>query len=218
MKIINTVLVISLALITAALIYIIKAGVSIRTAPIIKPSPVGLNLENIPKGVFLRLFPDFQQAYYTIWGLPKGNPEPKKVLDTLKAFYEKDFKTKVHILESENITDNSSASAAETLKNCPQPCWIVQSEKNANELIQNSWIEKNIKVQGKEYFTLTWINFSRNPDVPDHCLKEKRLDLECLKVISIVEVQKNMRDPKERYFFVRKYMDRDYFLFVENPN
>lgn len=211
MKTITTILTFGFLIITACIIYIIKSGVSIRTAPIIKPSIISQNFENVPQGLFLRLFPDIQQAHYIIWGVSQNSNEVQKTLAIMKERYEHELKTPVQFIY------NSINLSKEDIEKCKKPCWIYLPEDAANELKPNIWIQQNIRSLGREYFTLTWIPFNRNPEIPDYCLKEKRLDLECLKVISIKEVKQKMPENQKRYFFVRKYMDRDYFLFIENP-
>lgn len=210
MKTITTILTFGLIIITACIAYIIKTGISIRTAPIIKPSVISRNFENVPQGLFLRLFPDFQQAHYVIWGISQNSPEVQKTLAIIKDRYESEFKAPVQFIY------DGLAAKSEEIEKCKKPCWIYLPENAANELKPNAWIEKNIKALGREYFTLSWIPFSKKGEVPGYCLKEKRLDLECLKAVSIQEVERKMSDSKARYFFVRKYMDRDYFVFIEN--
>lgn len=210
MKIIGTILTIGFIVITTCIVYILKTGISVRTEPIIKPSIISPNFENVPQGLFLRLFPDIQQAHYVLWGVSQNSPEVQKTFAIMKKHYEKEFKIPVHFIY------DGSASNAEEIEKCPKPCWIYLPENAAHALKPNSWIQKNIKPLGREYFTLTWVSFSRDTMAPDYCLKEKKLDFECLKSVSIQEVERKMTDPKKRYFFARKYMDRDYFLFVEN--
>lgn len=211
MKTITTVLTIGFAIITASIIYLIKSGISIRTAPIIKPSIISDDFKNVPNGLFTRLFPDIQQAHYILWGIPKNSTEVQKTLDTLKQRCEKEFKASVNIID-----DGLTASAIE-LEKCQKPCWVYLPEEKAHALAPNLFIEEKIKPSKKTYFSISWVPFSREVTVPDSCIREKRLDYECLKVISINEVLRKMPEPKARYFFVRKYLDNDFFLFIENP-
>ena len=212
MKTIFAILTVCFTLITAMIIYITRAGVSIRTAPIIKPSAVSQDFHNVPFGIFLRLFPDFQQADYVIFGFPQNSPEAQTTLNLLKERYEKEFKTEVKILAEEEPKNLAS------VQNCLKPCWIFLPEAEANELSPNAWIQNNIHPTKRSYFTLTWIPFQRKVTVSELCEKEKRLDLECLKTVSVKEVERKMKDPNARYFFMRKYLDHDYFLFVESES
>ncbi|MNT70179.1 hypothetical protein D3C72_2085370 [compost metagenome] len=47
------------------------------------------------------------------------------------------------------------------------------------------------------------------------CDAQQRLHLDCLVPVSIREVQKKIKDPSKLHFFLRKYNERDYFLFVQ---
>lgn len=209
MKTIIAILTVCFALITALIIYITRAGVSIRTAPIIKPSAVSQDFHNVPLGIFLRLFPDFQQADYVLFGFPQDSLEAQTTLKLLKDRYEKEFKTEVKLLIGTEPTTLAM------IQQCTKPCWILLPEAEANELSANTWIQSNIHPTNRPYFTLTWIPFQRNVTVSEACEKEKRLDLSCLKTVSVKEVERKMKDSNARYFFMRKYLDRDYFLFIE---
>lgn len=210
MKTIAGILTVCFVLITASIIYIIRSGVSIRTAPIIKPSAISADFHNVPNGVFLRLFPDFQQADYVLWGLPANSTEAQTTLQLLKERHEKEFKNSVTVLSYEELASPSQ------IQNCSKPCWILLPENQAHELHSNSWAHDHLKQTQKNYFTVTWIKFIRTVEVSEKCKNEKRLDLECLKSVSVREVLRKMKDPEARYFFMRKYLDRDYFLFIED--
>lgn len=207
MKIISWILGLGFLIITACILYVIKSGVSIRTAPMIKPAAVSADFTNVPQSLFLRLFPDLQQSHYILWGVSQNSSEVQKTLSILKDRYELEFKKPVHF-----IYDGLAATLSDVEK-CPHPCWILFPEEQAHELNANSWQQKNLHPLQRTYFTLTWISYERNLQVQEHCVAEQRLDLECLKQVSVNEVRRKMPEP--RSFFMRKYMDRDYFLLVE---
>ncbi|MGZ3772325.1 MAG: hypothetical protein ACXVCY_00530 [Pseudobdellovibrionaceae bacterium] len=209
MKIIVSILTVSFIFITVCIAYLVKSGISIRTAPIIKPSIISNDFENVPQGLFVRLFPDLQQADYILWGISQNSVEVQKTLTALKNQYEKEFKTPVRF-----IFDGLKASAQD-IEKCSKPCWIYLPEDSAHELKPNTWIQKNIKPSNRNYFTISWVSFTRTIETPEYCLKEKRLDLECLKAISVQEFARKKMSPRDKYFFVKKYLDTDYFLFVE---
>lgn len=212
MKNIVALLAICFVIIIGTIVYLIGTGVSIRTAPIIKPSFVGLNFHNVSQGLFLRLFPDFQQSEYVLWGADQKSSEFKTILHDLQKRYEQQFKTSVHILEiSPDFNQNS-------LADCAKPCWILLPIHQAHELVRNNWIEDKRNFLNNNYVTITWVQFDRNNSVPPACIAEKRLDFECLKSVSVQEVERKLVDKSQRYFFMRKYKDRDYFLFVEGPH
>lgn len=211
MKVIITILALCFTLITASIAYLLHSGVSIRTAPIIKPSIITSDFHNVPQGLFVRLFPDFQQADYILWGVSQNSREVQTTLSMVKSQYEREFTTPVNF-----IYDGTTASTKD-IESCPRPCWILFPESSAHELSPNTWINEKLRPLNKTYFTINWIPFKKGVRVPEYCTKEKRLDLECLKVVSVNEVTSKMKAPDQRYFFVRKYLDSDYFIFIEDP-
>lgn len=210
MKTIFSLLGLGFVIVMACMIYLLRSGVSIRTAPIIKPSPVGEDFSNVGQGSFLRLFPDLQKSHYIVWGVSQNSGEVQMTLAIMRERTLAELKTPVNM-----IYEGLKATRAD-LEKCARPCWILMPEEGAHELARNNWIEDNLKPLNEEYATITWINFDRHVEVPKACIEEKRLDIECLKLVSVNEVARKMKEDNGRNFFMRKYMDRDYFLFVEN--
>lgn len=211
MKAIFSILAICFVLITATIVFIIRSGVSIRTAPIIKPSIISPDFNNVFQGISLRLFPDFQQAEFVLWGIPESSLEAQNTLSQLQKKVEAEMGTSISILR------NGLTATQQDIQNCARPCWVLLPEDSAHELTANMWVNENLRPSGSTYFTITWVQFNRTSTVPEYCTKEKRLDLECLKKVSIQEVSRKIKAPDRRYFFMRKYLDRDYFLFIEEP-
>jgi hypothetical protein len=197
--------------ISACLVYLVKSGIALRSAPQIKPSVIAADFHNVPQGLFLRLYPDLQPAYYFLWGVSYDSPEVQKTIFALKDQYEKEFRRPVQILFS------GPQLTPEAVRNCASPCWLILASGQAHELGRNELIETHIKPHLRTYTTLTWIDFDGVAEVPERCQIQKFLDLECLKLVSVREVQKKMKDPRQRYFFMRKYLDHDFFLFVQTP-
>lgn len=113
------------------------------------------------------------------------------------------------------ITSNEPLTS-EIFNLCKSPCWIVMPPEKAHQLRANSFIEKYILPTQKPYRTMTWFDFHRGGLVPDACVQEKRLSFDCLKIVSTHEVEKKMKQPEARYFYLRKYLDQDYFLGVQS--
>lgn len=196
---------------TAILITLTHDGVSVRTAPIISPSLQGEEYKNVAKSVVSRLFPDFQMSHYVVIGSPENLKMGPQIINEIKIGFEEQFKKTVTLLsDNENLT-------AEAISKCLQPCWILTSETQANELSENNKIPQILnKIENGKHFHITLVPFSEVQDPSQDCIAEKRLSLECLIPVSIHEVRKKFKDPKASYFFMRKYQDRDYFLFIQN--
>lgn len=190
-----------------------RGGVSIRSAPIIGPSPQGAEYKNVAVGVVTRLFPDFQQAGYVVIGRASDLKMGPQIINDLKLAFEAQFKQNVRL-----IADDTNLTL-ETLANCEKPCWILTSENQANELSENNRLPKMLdSLKSVNHFHLTLIPFSKVPNPSEACIAEKRLSLSCLIELSIHEVSKKFKDPMVSYFFMRKYQDRDYFLFIQTAD
>lgn len=192
------------------LITLTHDGVSMRSAPIISPSPQGDEYRNVAKAVLNRLFPDFQMAGYVVVGSAADLKMGPQVINEMKTGFEQQFKKTVTLL-----SDDGNVSAEKILK-CAQPCWILTSENQANELSEANKIPQILnRLENVKHFQITFIPFLGVPDPSPECVAEKRLSLRCLIPLSIHEVRKKFKDPAVSYFFMRKYEDRDYFLFLQ---
>lgn len=212
MKTIVGLLSVCFVLITVCIIYLVRSGVVIRSAPYIRPTIVAVDFKNVPENVFLRLFPDLQASDYLIWGLDFTQREAQQTLSGVKELYETQFKAPVQMIMG------LEQATTEALTNCAKPCWIVLGPDQAHSLKANQFIENKILPLQKEYFTITWLSFpGGKKDVPPECISEKRLDVECLKWVSIADEKKKLKQADQRYFFLRKYLDHDYFLLVQEP-
>ena len=123
---------------------------------------------------------------------------------------EKQFK------QSETMLLDDGKLTVELLSQCSNPCWILTSENNANELSVDVKIPRLLdQTANAKHFHITLIPFQGVPDPSDKCIAEQRLSLACLIPLSISEVRKKFKNPNIAYFFMRKYQDRDYFLFIQ---
>lgn len=208
MKKIVLILALAFVVISACMIYLVRTGVSLRSAPIIRPSVMTADRQNIAHGVLYRLSPEFQNAHYVLWGFLPENDETRKILSLMKDEYEKIFPHKVMILaDAENLTK-------EQLQACQKPCWLLLPRTHANELTENDFVRTRIQPLQKEYFNVTWMPFTKAEEVPEACIQEKRLTLECLQMLAVQEAQRRLKAGSQ-YFFMKKYNERDFFLFFQ---
>lgn len=196
-------------LITVCMLYLVRKGISLRTAPLIKPTEISADRHNIGEHLVLRLFPELQSNDVILWGVLPETPESQNLLKVAAADYEKTFKTPVHIIS------NAATASSEDIKNCGKPCWILLDKDKANELTPNEFITQNIQPLNRPYITLTLVNFTGTEEVTQACEDQHRLHLDCLVQLSVRDAKKKMKDPNKLYFFLRKYNDRDYFLFTQ---
>ena len=207
MKTIVAILSSAFVIIAICMLILVKTGVSLRTAPIIKQSLLADDELNITTGIVLRLYPDFQQAEVVIWNIDQNSALVQKNLGLLKNRLEKEFKKSITVLY------NGEEIQKTDIEICPKPCWIYFKPDSVHEFSKNSWIE-SLKSITPHFFTISWNSFMRDMPFTDECLQEQRLTLECVKEVSVNEVRRKLKK-EGRYFFMRKYLDYDYFLFVE---
>ncbi len=195
---------------SAVLIMLTRDGIAIRSAPIIAPSPQGVDYKNVAKSIVNRLFPDFQMSNYVVIGSPADLKMGPQIINDLKINFEEQIQKKVTLLADDGYL------TPETIAKCPQPCWILTSEIHANELSGLNILPQILdKMENTNHFHITLIPFSSVPTPSEACIAEKRLSLQCLIPLSIHEVSKKFKDSAISYFFMRKYQDRDYFLFLQ---
>lgn len=209
MKKIAAVIVVCTLIISACIVYLVRFGIGLRPAPLIQPSVMTDDQSNVASAVMLRLFKELQDNDYIVLGVLPETEESKKIINQAAKEYEKIFHKTVHFI---NDAENAGI---ESLLSCKKPCWLLISEKKANHLDANSLIDKQPYSFIKTFFTLTFVSFHKNIEVPKECDDQKRLSLDCLIPVSIRGVRRKMRDSQKRYFFLQKYDEKDYFLFIE---
>lgn len=192
------------------LIFLVQNGISLRSAPIIRPSLMTSDQTNVAHSIVLRLFPDFQTSDYVVIGLDPQSAKTMTLVQLLKNEYEQVFKKTVSFLS------DSPTLTTEEFSKCSPPCWFLTTQDKANELTQKLPLARfHHKESERSSFNLTLLQFQRDLEVPPPCVEEKRLSFECLIPLSVHEARRRMTDPSGRYFFVRKYNERDYFIFME---
>lgn len=199
----------ALLIVTACMIYLVVQGVVLRSAPLIKPSALQPDFANAGHDVVLRLYPDFAAAHYVLLGLEPLDDERRAFLTALQREGEKLLGRAV------NLRMDAATLSREELAACAAPCWLVLPADGANELRANPFISERLLTLGRAYMSVSWIDFRRGEPVSAACERERRLDLECLGPVGVREVARKLRDASARYYFMRKYNDRDHFLFVE---
>lgn len=209
MKKVYVILGAAFAIIAGCMLYLVWEGVSLRTEPIIKPSPIDGEYKNISFGVIHRLFPDFQKSDYVVWGMAPYTSEEAKILELLQDEYLVQLSLKPTLLK---MTDKTTA---EELKACAKPCWIITDKNLASDLGVNPLLAQIKMALGENYFSVTLLEFELGVKVPPECEAEKRLDYPCILPVSVREVRRRMDEDGPRYFFMRRYNEKDTFLFLQ---
>lgn len=209
MKNIAAILAIAFLLISAMVIHLLRTGVSIRSAPIIRPSAITRGGANIAQGVVLRLAPELQNSHYVVWGVLPLTPPIKELMGMIQNEYEALQPNRVTVIE-----DALNASPDEIQK-CLPSCWLFVPQDKAHEIGPNELIEKTIRPLKRFYTTITYVPFSKIPEPSAACIEQRNLSFECLKDLAIHEANRKMKDTKEKYFFMKKHLEHDFFLFIQ---
>lgn len=200
----------ALVIITICMILLVFKGVSLRSEPIIKPSPVDAKYENITYGVIRRMFPSFQKTDYVVWGIsPSTSSEEETIFELLQNEHATQFGARPQVLRW------TPQTTPEDIKKCLKPCWIEIAKESASSLKANDSLKSIQAVLGTNYFSITFLEFERDMPVPPVCETEQRLDFNCILPVAVREVRKYFKQVDTRYFFTRAYNEIDYFLFIE---
>lgn len=202
MKKITLILSLAFIIIASCMIYLWRGGVSVRTEPLVKPSPIDSELNNISFAIVHRLFAELQTHDVIVWGLDVKNPEHLQVFEKAKSEFEVLFKKSVSV---------ASGLDQQQLMSCQNPCWVL-SDAQAAPAITQMFLD-----QMKVSYNFTLIDFKWSTLVPEECEKAKLLKLNCIGPVAIRDVQRKIKKFDQRYFFVRRYLEKDYYLFIQEP-
>ena len=149
--------------------------------------------------LYLRLFPEFQQIDYVLWNFENKSGETDLFYFQISNEFEAQLK-KINFFTDFKLP----------LENCPAPCWaVVSSDSDLAE-----W-KTQLGQSNKKWMVIHWKSYEEAATVPERCLDQKILSEECIKPVAVNDVKKRLKDPSQRYFFLKKYLDRDFYLFVK---
>lgn len=208
---VNILIITGLVVITACMGYLIYRGISLRSAPLIQPSVVDADLKNVAHSTVQRLHREFEDAHYVVIGLLPETVESGKILRMMADEYEKVFSRTVKIVE------DNAALTPEILEACEKPCWILTGRDQAHALGEKSQLRGWLEARSGKTMSISLLSYTGNEEVSAFCHEQKRLTFECLRPVSVREVRRRMKKPAERYFFMRQYLENDFFLFIQEP-
>lgn len=196
MKIIFTLIGVAILLSSGVMLFLVKRGAALRPAGVIAPTEISAHSDLIEKAVSLRLFPDFQTAKNVIWFINTNDEPYVNIPQNTLLHYQTNFKPTLVDLR------------LNTKLLCHENCWFVQA---ANvELPAN--LAQKLKTEPTVEIFVQY--FERDEPVPEICESEKTLELKCVRPISVREVRKKMKT-QAPYFFMRRYLDSQFYLFIE---
>lgn len=196
MKIVFAIIGAAILMSSGVMFFLLKKGAALRPAGVIAPAEIGTKTNLIGQSVGLRLFPDFQTAKNVVWYMDIDEEPYARIPESTLLNYQTNFKPVLNDLRSEKKTS------------CQQNCWYVQSAKTSlpDELIHKIKTEPSVEIF-VQYF-------ERDEEVPEVCETEKTLELKCVRPVSIREVRKKIKTPAP-HFFMRRYLDSQFYLFIE---
>lgn len=203
MKWIYSVLALALTLVTVGMILILQRGVSIRTSPQIKPTAYMQETiqQQINENLYLRLFPEIQESDYLWLG---ADP-----IDSV--YFEKLYQTANQ--RSPKAITLLKYPTEQLIRDCIKPCWFLVPPQDTSDLAGNPYLKEP---EFSQSTTITMIHFNRDMNIREECLNQQRITFDCITEISMNEIKHKLK-LTEPFFFMRKYLDKDFFFFVEDP-
>lgn len=199
MKFVFAILGAAILISSGVMVFLVKKGAALRPAGVIAPSEIGTKADLIGQSVGLRLFPEFQTVKNVIWYLDIAEEPYARIPESTLANYQTNHKPELYDLRK----DSQASCATE------KSCWYVQS---AHVPLPEVVVQK-IKAEPSIEIFIQY--FDRGEEVPEVCENEKTLEFKCVRPVSVREVRKKLKTPAP-YFFMRRYLDSQFYLFIEN--
>ena len=198
-------------MIAGIMVYLFKSGISVRSQTLIRPSLTDNDMAKVSQAVFLRLFPEFEDRDIFVIGADQPSPAVRDLIAKLQIQAEDYYKKKIQVFDEDHLLPAQSE-----LAKCSKTCWVLTDTQATSDIAPMPSVLQLAGLDDKNRFTLSIFEFDTyDATVIPKCEKEKRLTLDCLKNLAIKEMQHQMRDPREKYFFLKQYLERDYFLFIQ---
>ena len=198
MKVIGVVLGAALPIVSYVMISLVRSGGALLSAGVIKPAEIGLDPHLIPKQIAVRLFPDFDTNKVTIWWIEAGRGQLAEIPVATIAHY------RGH--ETPALHDLRMGERAE----CAAVCWYIQ---NIGSPLPETVVQRLKSEPANEIFIQY---FDRDEKVPETCEAEKILDPICMRPVSVREVRRKLKTSAP-YYFMRRYLQSQFYLFIERP-
>lgn len=181
---------------SVVMLVLLRSGGALKPAGVIKPSELGSDPTLVGRYVATRLYPEIHAAPTVIWYLE----------DQQGLLAQIPWQTFAHLQGPTKPTIQQRPMTGE----CPGSCWYLQP---LAEPLPSDLEQKVRSGQAVEIFVRT---FDRAEPVPEHCEQQKILDGDCLRAVSVREVRRKLKTPAP-YFFMQRYLDAQFYLFLERP-
>jgi hypothetical protein len=196
MKTISIILGIAFLIMTAVMISLVRSGGALKPQGLIRPSVIGESRLSIGEQVAIRLFPEFQESKNSVWRIEGGANDLADIVQAALASYRGSVKPSLIDLRS---------GAPDT---CTENCWYLQSlEASLPDSVAK-------KLKDPSTVDIVIQKFDRKEEVPASCESEKILTIACMRPVSVREVRRKIKTPAP-HFFMQRYLDSEFFLFIE---
>jgi hypothetical protein len=172
--------------------------------------------QNVARSLVARLHPELKSAKVIYWGVSEDNQVWNSLRTQIEEHVESMLGQKPAILDLRKLQDPLE-SQAQAIRACPKPCWVILSDNEAHFLSEDSRAALLDKLVQEQAITLNLLRLDRNLEIPESCLDEKRVSRACIAAVVTKDSARKFKEENKRYFFLRRYNDRDHFLFVERP-
>lgn len=197
MKVVFSLLAAALIISSGIMFFLVKKGAALRPAGVIQPAEFTDKPDLIGKAIALRLFPEFQPAKIVIWYSDMKDQPHSQIPEVTLSYYQTNDKPELIDLRQDPAGECRLES-----------CWYIQSLATP---LPEALLEKVKTVPSIEIYIQY---FSRDEKVSEICDSEKVLELNCIGPVSVREVRKKIKNPGP-YFFMRRYLDSQFYLFIE---
>jgi hypothetical protein len=190
--------------VAAVLLVLAKKGVMIRPQPLIKPTLIQSDFTPVGEHVFLRLFPELHDVQVILLRWDSDVLERERFLQD----FAKSFKSQLHgdfqiFLKEPSVDDVST---------CLRTCLFILAPSASRADVERVMIES-----GRRWISIKALEFAEVPETPENCLHQQMLSEDCLSPVALNLTKKKLSKTSERVFFLYKYLDHDFFLFLRKP-
>lgn len=188
-----------LVMIAGFMMSLLNTGISLRVATLIKPSEIS-STKQVAQALVIRLFPELQTKKWLIYSFENDSTRARELL--------------VDMLAEVKKTPVGEYQVRVASEECSLHCLFLDETPQSHEAVKKFFSTK-IDEEGSDVFILKVSEFSSEESFIEECESMQRLDEKCIRSISIRDARRKMKNPEQKYFFLKKYNHNQYYLFLQ---
>lgn len=188
-----------LVMIAGFMMSLLNSGISLRVATLIKPSEIS-STKQVAQALAIRLFPELQTKKWLIYSFENESPRAKELL--------------VEFLAEVKKTPAGEYQVRVAGEECEKHCLFLDETPQNHETVQQIFSVK-LEAEQSDVFRLKVGEFDLQEPFLQECDSMQRLDEQCIRAISIRDSRRKMKNPDQKYFFLKKYNHNQYYLFFQ---